>query len=119
MANCELDVCIRSKYKMKTMFTRKRVTFNMKVKKDKPKKITHFQSEKDEFDIFNRNQADLYIRKPHRWRRFEEVLEHYRFKKPAISCMIKFYRSLDVKPKDLWVNMDTCKLVGRKSVKIA
>ena len=115
MANCEMDVCTRHKRGVDDqlrIFRLGHVEFNLTIKKNKPKKITHFQYFMGR-DIYNKNQAKMFIKNPDVWVPFEHLLEMYGYKRPAFNVLLKFHRSLQSKACDVWIDTSTISINGK------
>jgi hypothetical protein len=115
MANCEMDICTRMKRGVnddKRIFRLGHIEFNLRIKKNKPKKITHFQYFMGR-DIMKKKDAKLFIKNPDLWVPFEHLLEMYGYKKAALSVIVKFHRSLDAKPYDVWIDASSVSINGK------
>ena len=115
MSKCKMDIIYRYLFgNNKTGFQSGYVEFDLRTKKNKPKRLLQFKFFIGT-EIVNKKDAEVFIEAPECWVPLVEIFKMYGYKKPAASVLIKFHNAIaaGLRPKDLWVNLDTCKIANR------
>jgi hypothetical protein len=107
MPQVEIEICQRYVYGRGCKgFELSTATFNMTVKKNKPKKMTKWNHRQGRA-ITTKEDAEIYIKNVDLWLPFKDCLEKFGYKTPSASLLVKFHRSLKAHPYDVWVNAHT------------